>query len=271
MNQATSESSHPIDATQLPALERWKRAFTALAAVLRDPENTEQVLVFSTYANAGSMPERIHFFHDHPTGKKLYQEYRTIDAHAVDLDALATLPVGTLGRAYSDFLTSRGLTPDIFENPPEDITSPEMAYVVLRLRQTHDLWHVVTGYNTDPASEVALQAFTFGQLRAPSSGILALLGTLHGSQLKRDLFRDVFRAYRVGARCQRLAVFPWEDHWSTPLSEVRTMLGLPVEPRDPVELSNAVQAVIAQVVAQPSTAPMPKWIVAAVATLPRAA
>ena len=47
-----------VDATQLPARERWKRAYKALATVLQDPEKTDQVLVFSTYANAGSMPDR---------------------------------------------------------------------------------------------------------------------------------------------------------------------------------------------------------------------
>ena len=246
----TSSSPSMVDATTLPALERWKRAFTALAAVLRDPDRTDQVLVFSTYANAGSMRDRIHRFLDHPAGALLYREHRTIDAHSVDLAALAALPEGTLGRAYANFLDSRGLTPDIFEHPPDNISSPAMAYVIQRLRQTHDLWHVVTGYDTDPASEVALQAFTFGQLRAPSSGILALLGTLRGSQLKRDLVVDVLRALRLGARAEKLAAFPWEDHWAAPLTEVRTMLGLPTAPRDPEQLSASVRAIVAQATAE---------------------
>ncbi len=248
-----------VDATQLPALERWQRAFTALAAVLRDPDRTDQVLVFSTYANAGSMPDRIHRFLDHPAGARLYREHRMIDAHSVA--ALAALPVGTLGRAYADFLNSRGLTPDIFENPPDNISSPEMAYVIQRLRQTHDLWHVVTGYDTDPASEVALQAFTFGQLRAPSSGILALLGTLRGSQLKRDLVVNVLRALRLGARAEKLAAFPWEDHWDKPLSEVRTMLGLPTVPTEPAQLSASVREIVAQAAAtEPGTLTTNTWL-----------
>ncbi len=261
-----SSQSTTVDATQLPTRERWKRALTALAAVLRDPDRTDQVLVFSTYANAGSMPDRIHRFLDHPAGAKLYREHRMIDAHSIDLAALAQLPEGTLGRAYADFLNSRGLTPDIFEQPPENITSPEMAYVIQRLRQTHDLWHVVTGYDTDPASEVALQAFTFGQLRAPSSGILAFLGTLRGSQLKRDLVVDVLRALRLGARSEKLAAFPWEDHWATPLVEVRTMLGLPTKPSAPEQLSAAVREIVAQATAQePDTLTGNTWLARAAA------
>ncbi|MBA2544614.1 MAG: hypothetical protein H0V17_33535 [Deltaproteobacteria bacterium] len=265
-----SSATPLIDATKLPARERWGRAFTALREVLRNPDRTDQVLVFSTYANAGSMPRRIHRFLQDPAGRRLYDEHRTIDAHAVDLPGLARLPEDTLGRAYSDFLTSRGLTPDVFEHPPEDITDPAMAYIVQRLRQTHDLWHVVTGYDTDPASEVALQAFTFGQLRAPSSGILAVLGTLRGMSIKRDLIVDVMRGFRLGARAEKLAAFPWEDHWAAPLVEVRAMLGLPAVPRAPLELAAKVREVIAQAVQEPSSTTGDNWLARAAAT-PRAA
>jgi ubiquinone biosynthesis protein COQ4 len=219
------------DAAQLPVHQRWRRALEALARVLVDPGQTEQVLVFTTYANAGSLRERLHHFYDDPRGQRLYAEHRAIDSKSVDLDALAALPVGTLGRTYADFLRSRGLSPDVFEGPPAAVTDPRTAYVIQRMRQTHDLWHVVTGYDTDPASEVVLQAFTFAQLHAPGSLILATLGTLRGTRAKPRLVLDVLAAARTGRRAGHLAMFPWEDHWATPLTTVRTMLGLPVEPR----------------------------------------
>jgi len=269
MNEPRS-AAPVVDATQLPVLSRWKRAFTALAEVLRDPEKTDQVLVFSTYANAGTMPDRIHHFLQHPVGAQLYAEHRTIDGHTIDLVVLGALPEGTLGRAYAEFLSSRGFTPDVFEGTPEELPDPAMAYVVQRLRQTHDLWHVVTGYETDPASEVALQAFTYGQLRAPSSGILALLGTLRGSQLKRDLAVDVVRAYRLGTQAEGLAVFPWEDHWTTPLVEVRAMLKLPIAPTAPGKLADAVRAIVAQLAAEQPSAEN-RWMTAAATNPPRAA
>jgi len=87
------------DATQLPARERWSRALRALGRVLADPNQTDQVLLFSTYANAGTMPDRIHRFLDHPSGRRLFEERRTIDAKSIDLAALGQLPAGTLGRA----------------------------------------------------------------------------------------------------------------------------------------------------------------------------
>jgi ubiquinone biosynthesis protein Coq4 len=214
------------DIMQLPAPVRWRRALRALARVVANPEETDQVLVFSTYVNAGSMGDRLENFFLDPSGKKLYEEHRSLDSHTVDLDALAALPAGTLGHEYAMFLRSRGFTPEVFDSPPEDIVDPRAQYVVQRIRQTHDLWHVITGCDTDPAGEIALQAFTFAQTRAPSTAILAIVGTLRGLGHTRALPGDVVRAYRAGAHAEKLATFPWEDHWATPLVELRAMLGV---------------------------------------------
>ncbi len=215
------------DATKLPAHVRWRRALTALAKVMANPEKTDQVLVFSIYANAGSMPTRIERFFSTEEGRRLYDEHRMIDSRTIDLDALLTLPANTLGHAYATFLRSRGLTPAVFDAPPSEVNDPRIQYVVQRLRQTHDLWHVVTGYDTDPASEVALQAFTFAQVRAPSSAILATLGTLRALRQRPGVARSVVASLRLGLRAAPLPIFPWEDHWATPLDDVRGWLGLP--------------------------------------------
>lgn len=223
--------THPTtDIASLPAPVRWSRALKALARVLANPEETDQVLVFSSYINAGTTGHRLDSFYADPRGQRLYAERRAIDSHTVDLDALSKLPEGTLGRAYAEFLRSRGFTPDVFDGTPDEIHDPRAAYVVQRIRQTHDLWHVVTNCDTDPAGEVALQAFTYAQLGAPSSGVLATLGTLRTLRHDRRIVRDVLALLRTGQRAESLAVFSWEDHWATPLVEVRRLLNLPEHP-----------------------------------------
>jgi ubiquinone biosynthesis protein Coq4 len=101
-----------------------------------------------------------------------------------------------------------------------------MAYVAQRFRQTHDLWHVITGCDTDAASEVTLQAFTFAQTGAPSAGVLAALGSVRGRLAGIKLGRASRDAYRAGRAARYLGAFPWEDHWATPLGELRRMLGI---------------------------------------------
>jgi ubiquinone biosynthesis protein COQ4 len=226
---ATTQSSD--DVADLPTLVRWRRALRALARVMMNPEETDQVLVFSNLANAGQRDERLHLFYDDARGEQLFREKRTIDSHTVDLDALAALPVGTLGHAYATFMRAHGLTPDVFDGRPDDVRDDRAAYVIQRMRQTHDLWHVVTNAETDPVGEVALQAFTYAQVHAPSSGILAALGTLRSLRYTREVVRDVIAMYRLGAHAEKLVLFPWEDHWATPLADVRRLLGLPANPR----------------------------------------
>lgn len=218
------------DISSLSPAQRWSRAVRALARVVANPEETDQVLEFSNYANAGSMNRRLDRFFADPNGARLFAEKRAIDSHTIDLDALAALPADTLGHAYATFLRSRGFTPEVFDGPPPNVSDPRTSYVIQRARQTHDLWHVVTGHDTDPASEVVLQAFTFGQLRAPSTFILSTVGTLRGLRERPTLPRDVLAAFRLGNRAEKLLTFPWEDHWATPLTTVRAMLGLPLHP-----------------------------------------
>jgi ubiquinone biosynthesis protein COQ4 len=219
------------DISLLPATTRWRRAVTALAHVLADPERTDQVLVFSSYINAGTTVTRSRRFFETEGGQRLYDEHRTIDSRTVDLDALERLPQGTLGHEYARFLRSRGFTPEVFDAPPSEIRDPQAQYVVQRARQTHDLWHVITGCDTDTAGEIALQAFTFAQVHAPSTGILALVGTLRGVRMRPSLPGEVVRAYRDGLRAKALITFAWEDHWATPLDELRALLGVRVQTR----------------------------------------
>jgi ubiquinone biosynthesis protein COQ4 len=228
MNDArpAAGASSRVDVLSLSPGERWRRALGALAKVVVDPNQTGQVLEFAMYANAGMMARRIEQVFEDPRYRRLYEEHRAIDSKTVDLERLGGLPEGTLGRAYADFLRSRGLTPEVFDDAPREVVDPRMAYVIQRLRQTHDLWHVVTGLETDPAGEIALQAFTFAQVHAPSSLILALVGTLQRVRQHPALRREVAAAFRAGRRAEKLALFPWEDHWETPLAEVRAMLGV---------------------------------------------
>jgi ubiquinone biosynthesis protein COQ4 len=203
----------------------------SLANILTNPEATDQVLEFLQLANSGALRRRsVRFFAD-PRGARLYDEQRKIDSHTVDLDKLLALPEGTLGHAYATFLRSHGLTPDVFDDAPQGVPDPKMAYMIQRARQTHDLWHVVTGCETDPAGEVALQAFTYAQVRAPGNALLALAGTLKSMRRSPGIVRDIVGFYRLGARAGRLPTFRWEDHWATPLPVVRAMLGLPETPR----------------------------------------
>src|SRR5262245_17928596 len=167
-------NTNQADLEKLSPVARWTRAIRSLSHVLANPEATDKVIEFLQLANIGSLRERAAAFFADPRGAQLFAEQRKLDSHTVDMEELLALPEGTLGHAYATFLVSHGLTPEVFDAAPEGVPDPRMAYVIQRARQTHDLWHVVTGCETDPAGEIALQAFTYAQVHTPGNAILAI-------------------------------------------------------------------------------------------------
>src|SRR5690606_20139001 len=97
----------------------------------------------------------------------------------------------------------------------------DLAYVRRRLRNTHDLWHAVTGYRGDLLGEVALLAFTFAQTRHPGIGFLTGIGLALGDG---DARRLIAGGYRRGRAAVWLAPIDWEKLLPLPLAEARRRL-----------------------------------------------
>ena len=210
-----------------PLHARLGRAGRALFALAVDPSRLEQVFVIGESLNAHRIPELLERLEADPDTRRLLEERPRIDSAHVDFAALERLPDGTLGREYVRFLKDNAITPDVFQMP--NIGDERMAYVMMRIRQTHDLWHVLTGYTPDVAGEVLLQAFTFAQLRAPSALAIAAMGTLRFGWRTPGFFRRLRAAVRGGKATKKLAAFRWEDHWAEPVSKLREELTCPSE------------------------------------------
>ncbi len=206
---------------------RWQRLKIAARAALalnRDPEDTRQVFQLGIALNAPKLPEFLARMAFDPKGSKLLEERPSIDTAHVAYDALRALPDGTLGREYVRFLDDNGLDPDLFQPPPG--LPPLPSYLAQRMRQSHDLWHVITGFGTDVPGEVGLQAFTYQQLKMPVSRFLVALGLVRWGWRYPRMIRLVFKGRRMGRRAAFFPAERWEDRWAQPLSEVRAELGL---------------------------------------------
>jgi ubiquinone biosynthesis protein COQ4 len=208
------------------AAQRARTVVRTLATLARDPGRLDQVLVLAQTVNLPAVARAMDRLEHDQAGQALLAEQPRIDRAHVDLDALRRLPDGTLGREYTRFLDDNGITPDAFESLP-DVGDPRAAYVMLRLRQTHDLWHVLTGFAPDVRGEILLQAFTYAQTRAPSALIIAMFGTLRWAFKWPGQGKALRDAFERGQRTGRLATFRWEEHWVTPVSELRALLDCP--------------------------------------------
>lgn len=146
----------------------------------------------------------------------------------VDLEALRRLPVGTLGRAFADEMVARKLDPADIQMRPDD--GSDAGFVFRHLRETHDVWHTVTGFDVDVAGELGLQAFYLTQFRARLALIILAMGLLntcfYAIEDRERRMDAIARGWRLGRQTKTIFGFDWAAHWETPLEEVRAKLGL---------------------------------------------
>lgn len=205
----------------------WQRAQLGLRAGLklaRDPQDTQQVFYLAFAVDRETLPRVWARLVGDPIGRELVRTQAAIDSKHVDFERLRALPPDTLGGAYARALAAQGLDPDIFQRPPG--LPDEIAYVAQRARQSHDLWHVLTGLGTDIPGEIALQAFTHAQLGQNFSKLIVRFGLLfYGAKYPRT-FRMVRRAAAAGREAKFLLAVRWEDWWDDSLADVRARVGL---------------------------------------------
>lgn len=144
-----------------------------------------------------------------------------------DLVAASALPADTLGGAFGASMRARGLSIDAIRRlqPRDDIE-----YIVAHYYDTHDLWHVLTGFDTSAAGEVGLQAFYLAQGRAylPLLVISAVLmnTALFEYEDRHARLDAIARGWTLGKEAQRIAGIDWRQHLASPLAEVQREFGL---------------------------------------------
>ena len=93
-----------------------------------------------------------------------------------DLATLRALPDGTLGREYARFLDANAIEP-LVVSPAVRERLRDRPYA-LRYTATHDLHHLITGFDTGLAGELGVLAFYVGQGSAPVGRGLLGVGKL---------------------------------------------------------------------------------------------
>lgn len=217
---------------------RFRTVVHATRAALANPEDTSQVFRIAEALSFGQPGRMLRRYQSHPTGRRLLAEREDLLATLRDRAALEAMPAGSLAHAYLAFLDAEGITADGLVQASQDGTSAEynrgdddLAWVRRRMRDSHDLWHTVTGYHGDLVGEASLLAFTFAQTGHPGIGFLAGLGLTFGIHTQsRTMIADGFRR---GRRARWLPPTDWLALLPRPLDEVRR--GLSIEAVPPYE------------------------------------
>lgn len=142
-----------------------------------------------------------------------------------DVDELRTYPEGSLAREVARYLDQNALDPEYYE--PIEVVD-DLTYVLARIRETHDIWHVVLGFHPTFVGEAGQKAFEMAQLNRPMAGVVvatALLRYAVGNPEQQGLLlAAISEGHAMGLRAAPLFPERWEDAWDEPVSAIRRRL-----------------------------------------------
>ncbi|RXM30162.1 Ubiquinone biosynthesis protein COQ4-like, mitochondrial, partial [Acipenser ruthenus] len=164
-----------------------------------------------------------------PSGER---ERPRIRVSTLDLERLGTMPDGSFGREYLRFLDENGVTPDSRADV-KFVDDEELAFVIQRYREVHDLMHTLLGMPTNMLGEVVVKWFEAVQTGLPMCILGAVLGPLRLSARRLQLLTATLIpwALRNGMNAHCLLNVYYEQRWEQSLESLREELGIEPPPQ----------------------------------------
>jgi ubiquinone biosynthesis protein COQ4 len=202
-------------------------AIRAVRALLANGEDTSQIFVIFRALRGKSGIKTFQSFKASPTGEAVLRERRSLLAALENRQALAALPAGSVGRVYFDFMEAENLSANglvqASESWEKDPVPPDVSLFRERMRDAHDLTHILTGYGRDPLGELCLLAYMYRHSKNLGQ---ALIVAMAWSRLPKSAKAAVKQAWRQGALSQRFHNLDYEALLPRPLEDVRRELGI---------------------------------------------
>lgn len=147
----------------------------------------------------------------------------------INLDELSQYPVGSFGREYADHMRTNQLKP--FNVSPELEDVAQRNVFALRYVVTHDIFHVLLGFDTSYAGEIGVLAFAVAQNYSPAQkiglGLAKFLYPIWAREQTDEIFANIQRGKLLGQQAKLLLSYRFEEYWHEPIHELRARLGLP--------------------------------------------
>ncbi|WP_372707892.1 Coq4 family protein [Brevundimonas sp.] len=226
---ATAEFDR-VDRLRPQKLEPMK-AFRAFRKLIRDKEDTTQVFEIMRALSGRSIARGYdRMLKTMEGGRQAFMREEL--AHKLDDPVwLARFAPGTVGAEYRAFREARGFTADGLADearkvgPLVDAPHPVIWYS-RRIRDVHDIWHVLTGYETDALGEACVVSFSHAQ-----TGNLgfAFIGWAAAREIQREARsvparRAAWQAWRNGRVARWLPALDYEALFEQPLDAARARL-----------------------------------------------
>jgi len=177
--------------------------------LIADKEDTEQVFHILDALRDNRFKRSVARFFATAEGQKVLADRPYLPAMLDDHDALRKLPEGSVGRVYVDFMEREGLTAQglVDESMKFRRTKPRFDDMVElygdRLRDTHDLFHILTGFGRDALGQAGGHCSSPGRARARSARVSAAAtrSTVRSAKASASAASRSRSPFRISRRC----------------------------------------------------------------------
>ncbi|MBS0482518.1 MAG: hypothetical protein JSR96_10275 [Proteobacteria bacterium] len=213
----------------------FPKAWRHFKELVKDKENTAEVFPIFEALPWRGVYDAARAFLSSEKGQKIRASEPSLVTILDDHDSLRRLPKGTLAHVYCDFMEREGLSAQGLVDEldryrrPDQYFNDQVDWYFRRMRDTHDLLHILTGYGRDALGEQCVLAFTYSQQPSLAHLFLGYAGALEvrkGDTVGVPIFRSVREAQKKGAACPRLVELPIRELLAMPIEDVRKRLNI---------------------------------------------
>lgn len=211
------------------------RAARALKKLIADKEDTSQVFEIMRALSGDAVVKGYRRLISTAHGGRIAYEREEFCARLSDKAWLASFGPGTVGEAYCNFIAPRGLTAEGLAEESRktaegEIDAPHpLAWYGRRMRDVHDVWHVLTGYGTDGLGEACVVAFSYSQTRSLGFAVIAHAGAHQYQKIGNGhpYRKAVMEAFRNGKTSAWLPEVDYVALFGEQLEDARKRLNIP--------------------------------------------
>lgn len=198
-------------------------AFTAII----DPYRHDLVADFGETTGHSALKYMISKMRSSEEGRRVLNEKPRLRSDVVDYERLRSLPDNTFGYRYAKFYEDNKVSPDT-RKIVQFVDDAELAYVMQRYRELHDIVHTILEQPTTIRGEVIVKAFEGVQTRLPLCVLGGLVGPVRlsfGDQLEY-LRKDLPWAVRSAQKAEFLMNVFFEQRFEQDIQDLRRELNI---------------------------------------------
>jgi|TARA_R100000049_G_C1952762_1_gene102072 ubiquinone biosynthesis protein COQ4 len=230
------DSRPVIHPDRKPPQRNVGKAWYHFKRYIKDKEQTNEVVAVFDNLPWRELHDEAAAFLRTERGREIYRAEPYLPHFLDDHEALRRTPKGSFAHAYCDFmeregLTAAGMVEATKAREDDNYFDDGVNWYIERLRDFHDILHIVTGYGRDILGEQCIFAYMYHQRPSPGHLYLAWIGALmvraQARRSRAPIIGALREARRNGRGCPRIVEQPIQELFSLPLDEVRARFNTP--------------------------------------------